>query len=102
MQAINKLRFSVPALVLISAVFHLTVGLSLAATEATASTIEYYFRGSLHHSRNQSFCWQTTVYLSMSGFLSVDGVGGTFAHIASHAVDPLIAAAMDVVIILRL
>ena len=43
MHSTTLLRFSVTVLFLVSAIFHLAVGLSLSATESSASTIDIVF-----------------------------------------------------------
>ena len=100
MNSATLLRFSVAILFLISAIFHLAVGLSLYATETSASTIDivfgiiYVFIGVGFFAGKRLF-----IYLGLI-FSLIDGIGGTVAHITSRSINPLIAAVIDVVIIL--
>lgn len=87
-------------LFLVSAVFHLAVGLSLSATETSASTIDIVF-GVIY----LVICIglfvgkRLFIYLGLI-FSLIDGIGGTVVHIATHSINPLIAALIDFVIIL--
>jgi len=94
------LRFFVGALVLAIAIFHLVLGVSLASNETVASTIDIVF-GIIYIILCVGLFVRKrpSIYLCLI-FCFIDGIGGTFAHIASHAVAPLIAAAIYVVIIL--
>jgi len=90
----------VAVLILISAIFHLAVGLSLSATETSASTIDIVFGVIYVFIGIGLFVGKRVFnYLSLI-FPLVDGIGGTVAHITSHSINPLIAAVIDVVIIL--
>jgi len=90
----------VAVLILISSIFHLAVGLFLSVTEINVSTIDivfgviYVFMGIGLFAGKRLF-----IYLSLI-FPLIDGIGGTFAHITSHSINPLIAAVIDVIIIL--
>jgi hypothetical protein len=100
MHSTTLLRFSVPVIILISAAFHLSVGLSLTATETSASTIDIVF-GVIYVVIDIGLFVgkRLFIYLGLI-FPLVDGIGGTAAHINSHSINPLIAAVIDVVIIL--
>ncbi len=92
------MRFYV--LILISAVFHLTVGFSLSATQTSASTIDIIF-GVIYIVISIGFFVGKNLFIYLCLIFSlIDGIGGTVIHITSHSLNPLIAAAIDVVIII--
>jgi len=98
MRSTMLFRFSVAILILISAVFHLAVGISLSATETTASTIDIAF-GVIYVFISIGFFVGKRLFIYLGVIFSlIDGIGGTVAHITSHSINPLIAAVIDVVI----
>ena len=101
MQINRGLTFLVAVLFLISGVFHLTVGYSLLATEFAPSIIDLVF-GIIYIVLGISVFVdkrRLIFYLCLI-FAFIDGAGGLYAHIASQAIAPLIAALIDLVIIL--
>jgi hypothetical protein len=100
MNSVSLLRFSVAVLFLISAFFHLAVGFSLSATETNASTIDIVF-GVIYVVIGIGLFVGKRLFIYLGLIFSlIDGIGGIFAHITSHSINPLIAAVIDVVIIL--
>ena len=100
MQTLKGLRFLAAALFLVSAIFHFIVGYSLFATELAPSIIDFVF-GAVYVVLGIGLFFGKRVFLYLCLiFALIDGVGGVSAHIASQAIAPLIAASIDLVIII--
>jgi hypothetical protein len=100
MQTLHGLRFLVAVLFLISAIFHFIVAYSLFATEFAPSIIDFVFGVIYAFLGIGLFFGKRLFFYFCLIFALIDGVGGVSAHIASQAIAPLIAASIDLVIII--
>lgn len=100
MKTLQGLRFLVAALFLISAIFHFIVGYSLFSAEFVPSIIDFVFGVIYVILGIGLFVGKRLFFYFCLIFALIDAIGGFSAHIASQAVAPLVAASMDLVIII--